>query len=180
MNASRAALMVVGVNLVAVWAAAAAGGRAAPTQPAASPQVVADEAVGGARASLLAAAGRLEALTRREVPAPMVRDPFRFGAESRPAGRRAQQRSELEPVAEAEDAAATPVDTEPDIVLQGMAESAGVESVVRTAILRAGSELILASLGTRVGDRYEVVALNADSVELEDTVNHVRRTWRMK
>jgi hypothetical protein len=61
-----------------------------------------------------------------------------------------------------------------------MAESADGEGIVRTAILRAGAELVLASLGTRIGDRYDVVALNADSVEIEDTVNHVRRTWRMK
>ena len=74
----------------------------------------------------------------------------------------------------------TPVEAEPDFVLQGMAESADGEVIVRTAILRAGAELVLASLGTRIGDRYDVVALNADSVEIEDTVNHVRRTWRMK
>jgi len=180
MNASRAALMVVGVNLVAVWAAAAAGGRTAAIEPAAPVQGVAVEAVGEARASLLAATGRLEAHARRSVSPAMARDPFRFGAAARPAGRRAPGRVEAGPPAEAEARAATPVEAEPDIVLQGMAESADGEIIVRTAILRAGAELVLASLGTRIGDRYDVVALSADSVELEDTVNHVRRTWRMK
>jgi hypothetical protein len=180
MNASRAALMVVGVNLVAVWAAAAAGGRTAATEPAAPAQVVAVESVGEARASLLASTERLEAHARRNVSPAMARDPFRFGAAARPAGRRAPGRSEAEPQADAEEAAVTPVEAEPDFVLQGMAESADGEVIVRTAILRAGAELVLASLGTRIGDRYDVVALNADSVEIEDTVNHVRRTWRMK
>jgi hypothetical protein len=69
---------------------------------------------------------------------------------------------------------------EPDISLQGMAESGEGDTLVRTAILRADGELILASLGTRIGDRFEVAALTADSVELEDLVAHVRRTWRLK
>ena len=180
MNASRAALMVVGVNLVAVWAAAAAGSRIAVAEPAAPPQVMADEAVGEARASLLAAAERLEAHARRNVTASMSRDPFRFGAESRPAGRRAPETPRSEFPAQ-ELAAETPaVDPEPDIVLQGMAESADGETIVRTAILRAGSELVLATVGTRVADRYDVVAVTAESVELEDTVTRVRRTWRLK
>ena len=177
MNASRAALMVVGVNLVAVWAAAAAGGRAAATVPAVPPQV---EAVVEARASLVASTERLEAHARRDVAPAMVRDPFRFGAEARPAGRRPPARPELESPAAGAEAMAAPVETEPDVVLQGMAESDDGEGIVRTAILRAGHELILASLGMRVGDRYEVVALAADSIELEDTANHVRRTLRMK
>ena len=177
MNASRAALMVVGVNLVAVWAAAAAGGRAAATVPAVPPQV---EAVVEARASLVASTERLEAHARRDVAPAMVRDPFRFGAEARPAGRRPPARPELESPAAGAEAMAAPVETEPDVVLQGMAESDDGEGIVRTAILRAGHELILASLGMRVGDRYEVVALAADSIELEDTANHVRHTLRMK
>ena len=180
MNASRAALMVVGVNLVAVWAAAAAGGRAAATEPAAPPQAAAVEAVSEARGSLLAAAERLEAHARREIAPAMVRDPFRFGIGSLPAARRAPDRTEAENRGDAAAAAANPVDAEPDIVLQGMAETADGEALVRTAILRAGGELVLASLGTRIGGRYEVVALNAESVDLEDTATHVRRTWRMK
>jgi hypothetical protein len=75
MDASRAALMVVGVNLVAVWAAAAAGGRAAATEPAAAAQTVEFEAVVEARASLVASTERLEAHARRDVAPAMVRDP---------------------------------------------------------------------------------------------------------
>jgi hypothetical protein len=72
------------------------------------------------------------------------------------------------------------VEPEPEIVLQGMAESGEGETFVRTAIVKAGGDLVLASIGTRIGERYEVVAISADSIDLQDTVAHVRRTCRMK
>jgi hypothetical protein len=172
--------MVVGVNLVAVWAAAAAGGRAVVPEPVPTPQVVAEQAVGEASTSLSAAAERLEAHARRDVPIAMARDPFRFGAEARPAANRARERAEPGLPADAPVAVDAPAAPEPDIVLQGMAESTEGEAIVRTAILNAGGELILASLGTRVGTRYEVVALTADSVELENVVDHARLTCRLK
>jgi hypothetical protein len=180
MNASRAALLVVGINLLAVWAAAAAGGRTAVTAPAAPAQVAADVAVGEARSSLLAAAERLEAHARRSLPTAMGRDPFRFGGESRPAARPTPEGSQPGRGADAQASAAPAVEPEPDIVLQGMAESGEGEAIVRTAILSAGGDLVLASLGMRIGNRYEVVTLTADSVELEDAVGHVRRTYRLK
>ena len=179
MNASRAALMVVGVNLVAVWAAAAAGSHAAGPGAAAAPaQVAADAAVPEAGASLLAAAERLEAHARRTAAPTLARDPFRFGAESRPAARSAPGATAME--RHAAEPAAPPIEAEPDIVLQGMAESGEGEALVRTAILSAGGELVLAALGTRIAGRYDVVALTSDSVELEDIIGHDRRTWRLK
>jgi hypothetical protein len=172
--------MVVGVNLVAVWAAAAAGSRMATTIEVAAPaQVVGEAAVSEASASLLAAAERLDAHARRRVAPAMARDPFHFGAEARPAARSAPEPEAAEPPVTVAQAA-PPVESEPDIVLQGMAESGEGDAVVRTAILSAGGELVLAALGARVAGRFEVVALTADSVELEDIVTHVRRAWRMK
>jgi hypothetical protein len=180
MNASRAVLSVVGINLIAVWAAAAAGGRTAARAPAEAPHVAADVAVGEARSSLRVAAERLEAHARRNLPAAMARDPFRFGADWRPAARRAPEGSEPGSAADAQVSAEPAVASEPDIVLHGMAESGEGDAIVRTAILSANRELVLASLGMRVGNRYEVVALTADSVELEDAVDRVRRTYRLK
>jgi len=55
------------------------------------------------------------------------------------------------------------------------------EAIVRTAILRAGHELILASLGMRVGESVRCQsALALTGIELEDTANHVRAPLRMK
>ena len=180
MNASRAALMVVGVNLVAVWAAAAAGSRTAATETAVPPQAIAAEAVGEARASLLASAERLEAHARRNVRVAAARNPFRFGAEARPAASRAAERPRIEAPAGDATVEEPRVEPEPDIVLQGMAESEQDGALVRTAILRAGGDLVLASIGMRIGGRYDVVSLSADSVELEDTLSGERRTWRLK
>lgn len=184
MNASRAALIVVGVNLVAVWAAAAAGGRVETPGPVASPQAAAEEAVVEARASLLEASVRLEAHARRaDVQPALIRDPFHFGAGARSAARNALAAAIVDPApqGDVEPANGAPAaEPEPDITLQGMAESGEGDAVVRTAILRAGGELVLASIGTRVGGRFEVVALTSESVEMEDLVARVRRTWSLK
>jgi hypothetical protein len=180
MDASRAAVMVVGVNLVAVWAAAAAGGRMAPPVAAAPHPLVMEQAIGDAHASLLASAGRLDAHARRAAPVTLTRDPFRFGegrgswsrsaGPARPVGAPDGPRAALEPAPE----------SEPEVVLQGMAESHDGETVVRTAIVRWGRDLVLATLGTRIGGRYEVVSLGPDSVEIEDVRDRARRTVRMK
>jgi hypothetical protein len=61
-----------------------------------------------------------------------------------------------------------------------MAESQDGDTVVRTAILKADGELVLATVGMAIGGRFQVAAIAADSVELEDLVDHSRRTCRMK
>ncbi|MCX6552673.1 MAG: hypothetical protein NTY02_17000, partial [Acidobacteria bacterium] len=68
----------------------------------------------------------------------------------------------------------------PDIVLQGMAETRDGDDVQRTAIIRAGNDLVLATLGTAVGGRYRVAGLTADSVELDDVQGGPRRTVRLQ
>ena len=182
MNASRAAAIVVGVNLIAVWVAAAAGGLVAQPVPASVPAgVTPDQTVEEASSLLTAAAGRLEALARRrEMAVPVARDPFHFGGTATLTARKAA----------ASRGAARPAESEPgeavarapafDVVLQGMAEFQDGDTVVRTAILKAEGELVLATVGMPVGGRFQVVAIAADSVELEDLVDHSRRTCRMK
>jgi hypothetical protein len=183
MDASRAAVVVVGVNLIAVWAWAAAGGRMGPPPGTiTAPRAAADVAVGEARAALVAAAGRLEAHARgQRVTPPITRDPFQFGSLDRAVAHRAPGASAAAAPSARPQAAASPaLPAEPEIVLQGMAESQDGEAVVRTAVVRAGPDLVLATLGTRIGERYEVVALSSDAVELEDLASHARRTCRMK
>ena len=177
MNASRAAVIVVGVNLIAVWAAASAGRRVRAPERAVHPQVAADQAIEIAQASLLAAAERLGEHAGREITAAVIRDPFRFGTDARPLAQRGPAASQPERPPEAP-AVAEP--GEPDVVLLGMAESREGEALVRTAILRGGNDLVLATLGTQVGVRFRVVAIGADSVALEDIVSHERRTYWLK
>jgi hypothetical protein len=171
--------MVVGVHLIAVWVAAAAGGRAArPVRGAELPALAQDQAVGDAHMSLRAATERLEAHARRPSGAvAAVRDPFRFGGAARLAARPGSARPGVEPSGGAAPAAeALPL----EIVLQGIAESIAGDTVVRTAILNAGGELVLATIGSHISGRYQVVAIAGDSMELEDLIDHGRRTWRMK
>jgi len=182
MNASRTAAIVVGVNLIAVWVAAAAGGLVARPVPASVPAGVTEgHAVEEASSLLTAANGRLEAHARRhDMPVPVARDPFRFGGTAKLAARQAA----------ASRGASRPAETEPgeaavqapafDVVLQGMAEFQDGDAVVRTAILKADGELVLATVGMPIGGRFQVAAIAADSVELEDLIDHSRRTCRMK
>jgi len=182
MNASRTAAIVVGANLIAVWVAAAAGGLVAQPAPASVPaHVIADQAVEEASSLLTAATRRLEThARRREIPVPVARDPFRFGGTGRFASRQA-------PVAREGDRPVTPRAAETaaqapglNVVLQGMAESRDGDTLVRTAILSADGELVLATVGMAIGGRFQVVAMAADSIELEDMVDHSHRTYRMK
>jgi hypothetical protein len=182
MNASRAAAIVVGVNLIAVWVAAAAGGLVAQPVPASVPAgVTPDQAVEEASSLLTAATGRLEAhARRREVAVPVARDPFRFGGTAKSAARQAPVVREAGRPAESEPGEVAAQAPAFDVVLQGMAESLDGDTVVRTAILKADGELVLATVGMAIGGRFQVAAIAADSVELEDLVDHSRRTYRMK
>jgi hypothetical protein len=179
MNASRAAVMVVGVNLIAVWAAAAAGSLTGqPARPAAVQAPTPDEAVVQARSELVESTARLR---RFSGPPPegaaVARDPFRFGGRPRLA-------PPAEPPAESRPAlmvsTAPDVPAEPEILLQGMAESREGEATVRTAILSADGELVFATVGATIAGRYTVLALHAESADLEDARSGARRTVRMK
>ena len=175
MNASRAAVMVIGVNLVAVWVAAAAGGRAAqpPRQP--DVRVTQDRAVVEAQSALVEATDRLRRHTGPSLEAAQVRrDPFSF------AGARTPRPETVVAESATSEPAPASAPAPPDIVLQGMAESRDGETVVRTAILSVSRELVFATLGSTVGStvsgRFTVVALTAESVELEALQGGERQT----
>lgn len=97
-------------------------------------------------------------------PSPVARNPFGFGDES---GSRAEARADGRPLASASAAAgdATPV---PDMQLQGIAEDAGNGHPVRTAVIAAGGELILAKEGDRILSRFLVIRITEDAVHLRD------------
>jgi len=178
MDASRTAVMAIGVNLVAVWVAAAAGGRAAPQPQGPSPlQVRQDRAVVEAQAALVEATDRLR---RHAGPAAgdvvVRRDPFSFAG-----GRPAQaDPGPAAPVTPPPPIGAPEVPAAPAIVLQGMAESREGDAVVRTAILSVGGELVFAKVGAAIGGGLTVVAIDADRVELESAADGSRQTVVMR
>jgi hypothetical protein len=51
-----------------------------------------------------------------------------------------------------------------------MAEQAEGDSTVRTAVLAAFGDVYLVRVGDRIGERYEVATIGADTVEVLDTV----------
>ncbi len=174
MNASRAAVMVVGVNLVAVWVAAAAGGRA--VQPPSQPDVRAmqERAVVEAQTVLVAATDRLRRYTGPSAEDAMVhRDPFAF------AGTGPVRPSPVADVPVSVEPTETPAAlADPEIVLQGMAESREGETLVRTAILNVGGELVFATVGSSLAGRFTVVAVGDASIEIEAIDGGTRRTIR--
>jgi hypothetical protein len=176
MNASRAAVMVVGINLVAVWAAAAAGGRAAAPSGPPDPQAGQDHAVVRAQSALVEATDRLRRHTGPSMDDAVVRrDPFRFGgAPSRPASTPAGGLH----VPEAPPPAAEPA--APEVVLIGMAQSGDGDVTVRTAIISVNGEMGFANVGATVAGRFTVVGITAESIELETVGGGPRQTVRLR
>lgn len=179
MTPSRAAVLVLGVNLIAVWMAAAAGRMAPGDGQTASRIVPAHEAVDQARSAMEAATGRLSVHERqRMAPAVVVRNAFRFTVQTRltpgvagPAAQRAAAAG-LDPGA--------PELALVEFVLAGMAETRTGDEVHRTAILMVGADMVLATVGSEVAGRYRVAVLSADSVELDDLRGGPRVTVRLK
>ena len=171
MNASRAAVMVIGVNLVAVWVAAAAGGRAAEPRRQPDVRVLQDRAVVEAQSALVEATDRLRRHTGPSRETTQVRrDPFSF------AGARVPRPDTVGAQSATSEPAPASAPVAPDILLQGMAESRDGEQVVRTAILSVSGELVFAVVGSTVGGRFTVVAVTAESVELEALLGGGRQT----
>ena len=177
MNASRAAVMVVGLNLVAVWAAAAAGGRAAAPAGPPDPQAGQDHAVVRAQSALVEATDRLRRHTGPSMDDAIVRrDPFRFGGA--PSRRVEPPAGDLPVPAAAPPGPAEPA--APEVVLIGMAESRDGDVTVRTAIVSVNGEMAFANVGTTVAGRFTVVGITAESIELEAAAGGARQTVRLR
>jgi hypothetical protein len=54
------------------------------------------------------------------------------------------------------------------LALVGMAETRRGETTLRTAIISGGGEVHLVVVGDRIDNRFTVVAIGADAVELRD------------
>lgn len=170
MTPKRAAAWTLVAALAAAWFASAAGVIGPPPR---APRIAARSQQA---AQLDAVSFDVEAQAQRlrkrlaAAPAPQpVRNPFVFAArervQPRPAARLAPQPP---PIA--------PVETEPPLLLVGVAEDGTGETLVRTAMIADGDELLLVRVGQEVAGRYKVTAIGADAVELKDlTTDRTRR-----
>jgi hypothetical protein len=165
MNLKRASLVAVGGGALAVWLAAAAtpGSGGAPVVAPSKPTAL--DAQG---AELSGEILRLrERLRPNAEPRAPGRNLFRYGAS------RSRGTASLPPIVEADAASVTAVRELPKIPLDfiGVAETAGDQGVVRTAILTAGGQLVHAKEGESVTSRYRVTRITSELVELVDTAD---------
>jgi hypothetical protein len=101
-----------------------------------------------------------------------MRNPFQFSTRA-PKGATAPVARE--PVAPAP--AVATVTVAPSITFLGVAEDTPGTNPVRTAILSFGGDLLLAKEGELIGDRYRLIEIGTDVVELQDSRDS--RTFRI-
>ena len=162
------AAWIIGAAVCGAWLASAAGvTRQARTTPPAPPtaDVVQFDALA---ADVQAQASRLrERLAQAPAPNSTPRNPFRFAPAPSQRQVRAATTSPGTPEAMALDVA-MPL-AEPALDLVGVAETSTADGPVRTAMMTGHTgDLIMAIAGQRILGRYDVVAVDAEAVELKD------------
>ena len=168
MSAPRLAAWIIGAAVCGAWLASAAGvtrqARFTPAAPPAADAVQFDALAAEVQAQATRLRERLE-----QAPAPNTtpRNPFRFAPAPAQRQVRAATISRATPDLPAVDIAMP--HAEPMLDLVGVAETSTPDGLVRTAMMTGGAgDLIMAEPGQRVLDRYDVVAVEADAVELKD------------
>jgi hypothetical protein len=157
MNVKRTVLLGVLCGTLVVWLASAATSRSrAPVVP--------EMRVPAPPASSEALAAEIERLHERLRPAvepTESRDLFRYGA-------RPSRRSELPPPTPAI-AAPIPLPQPPaPFALIGVAEDAGTNGPVRTAIISGTGDMLFVHEGDTIVGRFRVDHITADAIELTD------------
>jgi len=157
-----ATLVVVGLPVTAwLYAAVTSGSRRVPIAP--------TERVSPVEARSEALAAEVARLHERLRPDATPRQPgrnlFAFTARSAHAEAPAPRPALSEAVLQA------PIEAPPPFKLIGVAEDAGPEGPVRTAIVAAPGQMFLVRDGDTVAARYRVGRIAADVVELIDTID---------
>jgi hypothetical protein len=169
MNVKRTAFIVVGGGALAAWLAAAA---TSGNRDSGESLVLKSSAIDGRGAALAIEISRLhERLQPVARPPRAGRDLFSF-VTSRP--------RPVEPVQTPKPAVSeAPIrrPAPPALKLSGIAEDATPGGLVRTAIISGFGQLFLAKEGETVTDRYRVVKISSDVVELTDLAE--RTTLRL-
>ena len=166
MTNSRAALSIGGATLLVAWLSFAGSPGVQPV----SPLQAGPAGEAGSTESLVAdVRAQGERLRQRLAASPPMqqpaRNPFAFGS----ARSKAAVPSEPLPRVGAEASQTTA--EEPPLALMGIAEHRRAGGTARTAVIVSGAdELLMVTVGDPVGQRYRVVAIGSESVELFDAV----------
>ena len=173
MAPERAAAYIGGGILLAAWLASASGVGQQPRTirvARATPETVQLDALA---LEVQSQAARLrQRLAAAPEPQAPLRNPFVFGRRDATVRAAAAHRVAPAPIAEIP----APDLPEPDLVLVGVA----AEGDVRTAMIAAGDELLMVTVGQAVGGRYQVSAVGSDTVELKDLVTGATRRLALK
>jgi hypothetical protein len=169
MNLKRTTTIVVAGGALAAWLAAAATSRGPDIE---EPLVLKPPAIDGRGAALADEISRLHERLRPSARPPQAgRDLFSFVA-SRP---RPVELVQMPAAALTETPIHRPI--LPAMRLSGIAEDVTPDGVVRTAIISGFGQLFLAKEGDAVTDRFRVVKISSDVVELTDLAD--RTTLRL-
>jgi hypothetical protein len=164
MSPTRAAAYLGGGMLLAAWLASAAGvGRPSiPPVASLSPEAVQLDALAS---DVQSQASRLrQRLAVAPAPRATIRNPFEFVTlQPPPAVSIRTPAVAARPIVDAP--------PEPNLVLIGLAE----DGSTRTAMIESGDELVMATEGQTIVNRYRVVKAGADAIELVDLVTGTTR-----
>jgi hypothetical protein len=162
MTFKRSTLVLAAAVALAAWFAAAMS----PGRPPAAPLTTAPAPADARSADLAAEITRLrERLRPQATPNAGTRNPFLF------ASRPPVVRDAAPPIVDLAPLAADPLPARPRLTLSGLAEDAGPDGPVRTAILSGGGQLLFVQIGDTVTDgdaSYTVERIDADAVDLRD------------
>ena len=173
MNMKRTAtLAVVGAALAAWLAGAATSNHTIPPPAPTEPAVI--EVRGAELASEIA---RLqERLRPSATPSQPGRNLFTFGT----AARRPAPVAALAPQRPASSDVLPQAPALPALKLAGIAEDAGPDGPIRTAIISGEGQLHMAKEGETITPRYRVVQISADVVELLDLIDGSTRRLALR
>ncbi len=180
MTTTRAAAYLGGGALLVAWLAAAGGvpfqESDAPARDRAAVRTSGQEDLQALAGDVQAQAGRLrERLARAPVPQQNPRNPFAFGMR--------EHRAALS--APARPAAALPppmLDApSPALALIGVAEEPSPEGLHRTAMIAGADDTFYMVMeGQAVADRYRVITIGTDAVELKDLLTGAVRRLALR
>ena len=103
------------------------------------------------------------------------RNPFRFGGDVRAPREPSAARPNATP---STPALSLPV--VPTVSLLGIVDRTVEGNAVRVAVVSIGETLYYVSVGERVGTRYEVITVSADSIDLKDLTDGSTRRVRLR
>ena len=159
MHVKRTLVLAVGCGVLAAFFASASTSGRRPIAPPILPKTNAVDATGAERAEEIA---RLhDRLHPTAVPQQPSRNIFEF--RPRPTGPPVAAQSIA-----AVQAPPSPAPPAPSLKLIGIAEDVGADGPVRSAIITGDSQLFIVKTGEQVTDRYKIVEISSDGVELID------------